>query len=49
MSGMVLGSMLEADHRLRQFEARMRVQRRMAAEQAYWKRIKEELGEDEDD
>ncbi|KAK3902607.1 hypothetical protein C8A05DRAFT_33682 [Staphylotrichum tortipilum] len=49
MSGMVLGSMLEADHRLRLYEARMRVQRRVAAEQAYWKRIEKELGEDGDD
>lgn len=49
MSGMVLGSMLEADHRLRMFEARMRAQRRVAAEQAYWKRIAKELGEDGDE
>ncbi len=49
MSGMVLGSMIEADSRLRQYEARMRVQRRAAKEQAYWQRIEKELGKDEDE
>ncbi|EPE02951.1 imidazoleglycerol-phosphate dehydratase [Ophiostoma piceae UAMH 11346] len=34
MSGMVLGSMLEADSRLRQYEADMRHQRRVARHQA---------------
>lgn len=48
MSGMVLGSMLEAEHRLREFEAKMRLQRRMAMEKAYWERIDRELGKDED-
>lgn len=49
MSGMVLGSMLEADHRLRQYEARMRVQRRLAKEQAYWQSFEREFGKDEDE
>ncbi|KAL2136801.1 hypothetical protein VTI74DRAFT_1453 [Chaetomium olivicolor] len=49
MSGMVLGSMLEADHRLRQYEARMRVQRRLAREQAYWQTFEREYGKDEDE
>ncbi|KAG7288767.1 hypothetical protein NEMBOFW57_005124 [Staphylotrichum longicolle] len=49
MSGMVLGSMLEADHRLRQYEARMRVQRRLAREQAYWQSFEREFGKDEDE
>jgi hypothetical protein len=34
MSGMVLGSMLEADTRLRLFEANMRQQQRIARHQA---------------
>jgi len=49
MSGMVLGSMLEADHRLRQYEARIRVQRRLAREQAYWQSLEREFGKDEDE
>ncbi|KAL1839570.1 hypothetical protein VTJ49DRAFT_1391 [Mycothermus thermophilus] len=49
MSGMVLGSMMEADSRLRAFEDRIRVQKRLAREQAYWQRIKKELGDDDDD
>ncbi len=49
MSGMVLGSMLEADSRLRQYEARMRVQRRLQKEQAYWASVEREFGKDEDE
>lgn len=49
MSGMVLGSMIEADARLRQYEARMRVQRRLAADRAYWERFEKEYGNDNDD
>ncbi|AEO62553.1 07835718-56f3-48c9-8ece-716c96cfbe38 [Thermothielavioides terrestris] len=49
MSGMVLGSMIEADRRLRQYEARIRMQRRLATEQAYWQSIERELGKDEDE
>jgi hypothetical protein len=49
MSGMVLGSMIEADSRLRQYEARMRVQRRAARDQAYWERFEREYGKDEDE
>ncbi|KAK4032734.1 hypothetical protein C8A01DRAFT_20238 [Parachaetomium inaequale] len=49
MSGMVLGSMIEADSRLRQYEARVRVQRRVARDQAYWERFEREYGKDEDE
>ena len=49
MSGMVLGSMLEADSRLRQYEARMRVQRRLQKEQAYWASVEREFGKDDDE
>ena len=38
MSGMVLGSMIEADHRLRDYEARVRIQRKMAIDRATWER-----------
>ncbi|KAF7561301.1 hypothetical protein G7046_g2843 [Stylonectria norvegica] len=43
MSGMVLGGMLEADWRLRQYEYQMRSQRRYLKEKAKWDRYEEEL------
>ena len=46
MSGMVLGSMLEADGRLRQFEAEVRHQRRVARHQARMRALEDD---DEDD
>ncbi|KAK4242486.1 hypothetical protein C8A03DRAFT_29245 [Achaetomium macrosporum] len=49
MSGMVLGSMIEADHRLRQYEARVRMQKRLAREQAYWQSFEREYGKDEEE
>ena len=42
MSGMVLGGMLEADWRLREYEHRMRMQRKWATERAKWQRYEEE-------
>lgn len=44
MSGMVLGGMLEADWRLRQYEQQMRMQRRLQREKAKWERYQEEFG-----
>lgn len=44
MSGMVLGGMIEADWRLRQFEQQMRIQRRIDREKARWDRYEEEYG-----
>lgn len=49
MSGMVLGGMLEADHRIREYEAAMRVRRRIAADQAKWRQFEETYGKDEED
>ncbi|EAA32149.1 hypothetical protein GE21DRAFT_7726 [Neurospora crassa] len=49
MSGMVLGGMLEADHRIREYEKTMRMRRRIAADQAMWKQFEETYGKDEDD
>ena len=46
MSGMVLGSMIEADGRLRQYEANVRQQRRIARHQARMRALEEE---DDDD
>ncbi|CAK7223916.1 hypothetical protein SCUCBS95973_005341 [Sporothrix curviconia] len=42
MSGMVVGSMLEADSRLRQYEAAMRQQRSVARHQARLRAMEEE-------
>lgn len=44
MSGMVLGGMIEADWRLRQFEQQMRIQRRVQREKDRWARYEEEYG-----
>lgn len=43
MSGMVLGGMIEADWRLRQYEYRMRTQRRWLRDKAKWDRYEEEF------
>lgn len=42
MSGMVVGSMLESDHRLHEYEARVRLQKRIARDRAKWQRYEEE-------
>lgn len=44
MSGMVLGGMIEADWRLRQFEQQVRMQRRVQRERDRWDQIEEEFG-----
>ncbi|KAK0635527.1 hypothetical protein B0T17DRAFT_503051 [Bombardia bombarda] len=49
MSGMVLGGMLEADYSIRQYEARMRIQRRLQRDQAMWKSFEDQYGKDDDD
>ncbi|KAK1835968.1 hypothetical protein QBC39DRAFT_413836 [Podospora conica] len=49
MSGMVLGSMLEADARIREYEASMRMRRRIMREQAMWQSFEERYGKEEDD
>lgn len=49
MSGMVLGSMIEADYRLREYEARVRMQKRIARDRAMWKQFEDQYGKDEDD
>jgi hypothetical protein len=49
MSGMVLGSMIEADYRLRQYEARVRMQRRVMKDRARWQRFEEEFAKDDEE
>ncbi|KAF9881159.1 imidazoleglycerol-phosphate dehydratase [Colletotrichum karsti] len=43
MSAMVLGSMLEADHRLREYEAKVRMQKRILRDRAKWERFEQEF------
>ncbi|KAG9255381.1 uncharacterized protein F5Z01DRAFT_51268 [Emericellopsis atlantica] len=43
MSGMVLGSMIDADSKLREYEAKMRMQRRVLRDRARWQQYEEEL------
>lgn len=49
MSGMAFGSMVEADSRIRQYEAHVRMQRRIARDRAMWQRFEDEYGKDDDD
>lgn len=49
MSGMVLGSMIEADYSIRQYEARVRMQRRLERDRAAWQKFEEEYGKDDDE
>ncbi|KAI0002317.1 hypothetical protein F4779DRAFT_604098 [Xylariaceae sp. FL0662B] len=45
MSGMIVGGMIEADHRMRQYEQRVRMQRRIAHSRAMWADYEKELTE----
>lgn len=49
MSGMLAGAMIEADHGMRQYEARIRMQRRLARDRAVWQQFEEEYGKDDED
>ncbi|KAI1390812.1 uncharacterized protein F4822DRAFT_426659 [Hypoxylon trugodes] len=49
MSGMIVGSMIEADYRMRQYEQRVRMQRRIASNRAIWADYEKELMELEDE
>ncbi|KAK0728223.1 hypothetical protein B0T26DRAFT_635965 [Lasiosphaeria miniovina] len=49
MSGMVLGSMIEADSRLREYEAAMRMRRRILRDEAMWKSFEQQYGKDDED
>ncbi|KAH7033494.1 uncharacterized protein B0I36DRAFT_109789 [Microdochium trichocladiopsis] len=48
MSGMILGSMIEADARMRRYEQQVRIQRRINRDRAEWERFTREFGEDDD-
>lgn len=49
MSGMIFGSMIEADSRIRQYEAHVRIQRRIQRDRAVWQKFEDEYGKDDDD
>ncbi|KAI1468548.1 uncharacterized protein F4812DRAFT_458978 [Daldinia caldariorum] len=49
MSGMIVGSMIEADYRMRQYEQHIRMQRRIAQNRALWADYENELAELEDE
>ncbi|KAL1876889.1 hypothetical protein VTK73DRAFT_9042 [Phialemonium thermophilum] len=49
MSGMVLGGMIDADARLRQYERRMRMEKRLMRENAMRANFEKLYGKDEDD
>lgn len=45
--GMIMGSCLEADHRIREYEARVRMQKRIMRDRAVWEKYEQEFGPDE--
>lgn len=49
MSGMLAGAMIEADHSMRQYEAHVRMQRRLARDRAAWQQFEAEYGKDDDE
>lgn len=47
MSGMTVGSMIEADRRIRDFESRARRMRRFKRDQEVWKRYEKDFEDDQ--
>jgi hypothetical protein len=43
MSGMILGGMIEADHRIRTYELMVRRQKQLARDMEVWRRYEEEF------
>jgi hypothetical protein len=41
--GMIMGACLEADHRIREFEAKVRMQKRMVRDRAVWESYEREF------
>ncbi|KAH8600930.1 hypothetical protein B0O99DRAFT_681788 [Bisporella sp. PMI_857] len=46
MSGMIMGACLEADHRIREYEAKVRMQKRLMRDRAVWERYEQEFAEE---
>lgn len=49
MAGMVTGSMIEADYSLRQYEAHVRMQKRLKRDKAMWEEFDRKYGKDDED
>jgi len=49
MSAMIVGGAVEADNRLREYEAAMRMRRRRMRDQAMWEDFERRYGKDDDD
>ncbi|OIW29769.1 hypothetical protein CONLIGDRAFT_680584 [Coniochaeta ligniaria NRRL 30616] len=49
MSGMVFGGMIEADYRLREYEARVRMQKRIQRDRAMWQKFEDQYGKDDEE
>ncbi|KAK6836703.1 hypothetical protein PG995_006230 [Apiospora arundinis] len=47
MSGMIVGSMIEADSHMRLYEHRVRMQRQFARDRAKWEALEREFAEDQ--
>jgi hypothetical protein len=43
MEGMIMGACLEADHRIREYEARVRMQKRLMRDRAVWEKYEQEF------
>jgi hypothetical protein len=46
MSGMIMGACLEADNRIREYESRVRMQKRIMRDRAVWESYEKEFEED---
>lgn len=44
--GMIMGACLEADHRIREYEAKVRMQKRIMRDRAVWERYEKEFDEE---
>lgn len=48
-AAMIMGGWIEADHRMRMYEDRVRLQRRMMQNRAKWERYEHEFAQNKDD
>lgn len=46
---MLAGAMIEADHSMRQYEAHIRMQRRLARDRLVWQQYEDEYGKDDEE
>jgi hypothetical protein len=43
LEGMIMGACLEADHRIREYEAKVRMQKRIMRDRAVWEKYEQEF------